>query len=169
MVPRHPQNESMGKHEILFSNKIYLDFDDAKDIKIGEEITLRHLGNVIIKESKENSDGSFSLVGDFNKDGSPKTTEKKLTWLPVSDDLVSAKLTYFDHVITEEKVLDGVEFKDIINPKSKWTVEAFVDPNCKDLKKSESIQLERVGYFICDVENQNGLVLFNTPDGHSNK
>ena len=159
----------MGKHDIIVSDKLYLDFDDAKDIKENEEVTLRHLGNVIIKEIKENSDGSFLLKGEFNKDGSPKTTEKKLTWLAITDDMISAKLTYFDHLITKPKVEEGDDLKDLVNEKSKWIIDAFVDSNLKDLKKSESIQIERVGYFICDSEYSNDLILFNTPDGHSTK
>jgi len=76
----------------------------------------------------------------------------------------------YDHLITSEKVEDGVNIEDVVNRNSKFDTPSFGDISLRTLKKSEYIQLERRGYFICDNpwdETSQNLVLIFTPDGRS--
>jgi glutamyl-tRNA synthetase len=63
---------------------------------------------------------------------------------------------------------EGEDFLTFLNPKSRWEVAAVGDSNLRNLKKGEIIQLERKGYFICDVpyfRSSKPIVLITIPDG----
>ncbi|KAJ4834897.1 hypothetical protein Tsubulata_038799 [Turnera subulata] len=65
------------------------------------------------------------------------------------------------------------DFLNAINPCTKWEVAALGDSNMTKLKKGDRLQLQRKGYFICDVpfsassssSSSNPIVLFAIPDG----
>ena len=40
----------MGYRPLFKSNKLYIDYDDAKDLKEEEKVTLMKWGNVLIKK-----------------------------------------------------------------------------------------------------------------------
>jgi len=59
-----------------------------------------------------------------------------------------------------------------VNPHSRKESTAIGDPNLRLLNVGDRIQLERRGYFICDVpyvRPGKPIVLINIPDGHTTK
>ena len=59
-------------------------------------------------------------------------------------------------------------FVDVVNPCTKMETAALGDSNMRNLKRGDIIQLERKGYFRCDVpfiRPSKPLVLFAIPDG----
>lgn len=59
-------------------------------------------------------------------------------------------------------------FVDVLNPCTKKESAAYGDSNMRNLKKGEILQLERKGYFRCDVpfvRPSKPIVLFAIPDG----
>lgn len=70
----------MGKRPLFLSKNIYLDYDDAKDIKKGEKVTLTRWGNAIIDEVNANDNG-ISFKGHTALEDKDFKTTKKLTWL----------------------------------------------------------------------------------------
>lgn len=73
---------------MFISKHIYLDYDDAKDIKIGEKITLVRWGNVVIDDVQPTETGIRFKGHTFLNDTDFKST-KKLTWLSKDSPLVS--------------------------------------------------------------------------------
>ena len=60
------------------------------------------------------------------------------------------------------------DFVDVLNPCTKKESAAYGDSNMRNLKKGEILQLERKGYFRCDVpfvRPSKPIVLFAIPDG----
>ena len=60
------------------------------------------------------------------------------------------------------------EFTQFLNPRTKWETAAVGDSNMRNVKRGEIIQLERKGYFICDVpfvRANKPMVLISIPDG----
>ena len=63
---------------------------------------------------------------------------------------------------------DDENFLDVLNPVTKKETLAMGDSNMRNLKHGEVIQLERKGYFRCDVpfvRRSKPIVLFAIPDG----
>ena len=63
---------------------------------------------------------------------------------------------------------EGEEFLDNLNPCTRRETAALGDSNMRNLKQGEILQLERKGYFRCDVPflgPSKSIVLFAIPDG----
>ncbi|OVA19225.1 Glutamyl/glutaminyl-tRNA synthetase [Macleaya cordata] len=169
VIPRHKKFEGAGTKATTYTKRIWLDNADASSISVGEEITLMDWGNAIIKEIGKDQDGIVTqMTGVLHLEGSVKTTKLKLTWLPETDELVNLSLVEFDYLITKKKLEEGEDFVDVLNPCTKKETLALGDSNMRNLKQGEILQLERKGYFRCDVpfiRPSKPVVLIAIPDG----
>lgn len=169
IIPRHKKFDGAGSKASTYTKSIWLDNADASSVSKGEEITLMDWGNAIVKEIEKDSDGNVTeLTGVLNLDGSVKSTKLKLTWLPNIDELVHLSLVEYDYLITKKKLEDGDDFTAVLNPCTKKETLALGDSNMRNLKRGEILQLERKGYFRCDVpfiRSSKPIVLVAIPDG----
>ncbi|KAK0594894.1 hypothetical protein LWI29_001672 [Acer saccharum] len=169
IMPRHKKYEGAGKKATTFTKRIWLDHEDAKSVSVDEEVTLKDWGNAIVKEISKDRDGNVTqLTGVLHLEGSVKTTKLKLTWLPKTSELVNLILVGFDYLITKKKLEEGENFTDVLNPCTRFESAALGDSDMRNLKPGEVLQLERKGYFICDVPFttlSKPIVLFSIPDG----
>ncbi|KAF7138493.1 hypothetical protein RHSIM_Rhsim07G0218400 [Rhododendron simsii] len=173
IIPRHKMSEGAGQKATTYARQIWIDSVDAKSISIDEEITLMDWGNAIVKEIKKDQDGTvLRLIGVLHLEGSVKTTKLKLTWLPETSELVSLSLVEFDYLITKKKVDEGEDFLDVLNENTKKETAALGDSNMRNLLRGDTLQLERKGYFRCDVpfvRPSKPIVLFAIPDGRQRR
>ncbi|CAL9174309.1 unnamed protein product [Musa hybrid cultivar] len=168
IVPRHKKYEPAGQKATTYTKRIWLDYADASSITEGEEVTLMDWGNAIVKEIKKEDGIITQLVGVLHPEGSVKATKLKLTWLPEIEELVHLALVEFDYLIKKKKLEEGEDFLDNLNPCTRWEIPALGDANMRNLKQGEVIQLERKGYYRCDVpflRPSKPIVLFAIPDG----
>uniref|UniRef100_A0ACD5VNS8 Uncharacterized protein n=1 Tax=Avena sativa TaxID=4498 RepID=A0ACD5VNS8_AVESA len=168
ILPRHKKYEGAGKKATTFANRILLEYADASVISVSEEVTLMDWGNAIIREIKTDNGMITQLVGELHLEGSVKTTKLKLTWLSDIEDLVSLSLVDFDYLINKKKLEEDENFLDNLNPCTRREALALGDPNMRNVKQGEVIQLERKGYYRCDVpfvRSSKPIVLFSIPDG----
>eukprot|EP00262_Sarcandra_glabra_P015551 TRINITY_DN4809_c0_g2_i1.p1 TRINITY_DN4809_c0_g2~~TRINITY_DN4809_c0_g2_i1.p1 ORF type:complete len:496 (+),score=78.37 TRINITY_DN4809_c0_g2_i1:202-1488(+) len=169
IIPRHKKYDDAGKKATTYTKRIWIENADASSVSVGEEITLMDWGNAIIKEIEKDQDGNVTLLtGVLHLEGSVKTTKLKLTWLPETDELVNLLLVEFDYLITKKKLEEGEDFLDVLNPCTRRETSALGDSNMRKLKRGEILQLERKGYFRCDVpfiRPSKPIVLFAIPDG----
>jgi len=159
-----PKDASFGKRLVRKANKVLLEKGDVEGIEVGEEIVLMRWG--VVKITKV--DGGLS--GIHLPDGNFKTAKRKLTWLASVPEITSfhVTLTEFDNLISKEKLDDGDDFKDFINPNTVATSTVIGDVGLKGLQKDEIIQLERRGYYRVDqpyINEKRGLILYMIPDG----
>ncbi|MCL7028763.1 hypothetical protein MKW94_018983 [Papaver nudicaule] len=173
VLPRHKKCVDAGTKITTYANQIWLDNGDASLVTVDEEITLMDWGNAIIKDIIKDEYGIVThLTGVLHPEGSVKTTKLKLTWLAEMDKLVKLSLVELDHLITKKKLEENELFIDVLNPCTKKEIPAIGDSNIRDLKLGEIIQLERKGYFRCDVPfvtPSMPVVLIAIPDGRRNK
>ncbi|KAJ9186076.1 hypothetical protein P3X46_005619 [Hevea brasiliensis] len=169
VIPRHKKHEGAGEKTTTYTKRIWIDYDDANSISENEEVTLMDWGNAIVKEIVKDESGNVTqLIGVLHLEGSVKTTKLKLTWLPETTELVNILLMEFDYLITKKKLEEGENFLDVLNPCTKKETAALGDSNIRNLKRGEILQLERKGYFRCDVpfiRPSKPVVLFAIPDG----
>ncbi|KAG5438787.1 hypothetical protein PCANB_002507 [Pneumocystis canis] len=152
--PKHKKNPQIGIKKTKFYKYI---------------ITLMDWGNAIVKNIFKNDSGLVeSIEMELHLEGDFKTTDKKITWLADLPDLIDAKCVDFDYLITKDKLEEGDCLEDFLTPCTEFYSTLKVDKNFLNLSKSDIIQLERKGYFICDQPcdaQGKGLVLFTVPDG----
>ncbi|KAI8617105.1 tRNA synthetases class I, catalytic domain-containing protein [Chytriomyces sp. MP71] len=178
-MPKHKKNPDVGVKRTTFSPELYLEFADAKDLEVGEEVTLMDWGNVFIESIDWASDKSFigTIEIRLNLEGDFKKTKKKLTWLArgiPKDEPQQAParvmLFDFDYLITKKKLEEDDEMKDFVTPVTEFRSEAWGDANLRLCQKGDIIQLERKGYYIVDKafdpQNPNAPIhLYLIPDG----
>ncbi|TVY58977.1 putative glutamate--tRNA ligase, cytoplasmic [Lachnellula cervina] len=164
--PKHNKNPAVGTKKVAYSKNLLFDQEDAKLFKQDEEITLMSWGNAYVRKIV-GSDPVTALELELHLEGDVKKTEKKVTWLSEDQDLVKAEVYEFDYLMTKDKLDEGDNWEDFVNPNSSSKIEALVDANATDLKADDIIQLERKGYFRVDKAAEGGkdLVLFGIPTG----
>ncbi|KAI0504474.1 hypothetical protein KFK09_015426 [Dendrobium nobile] len=168
VLPRHKKFEGAGNKATTYTNRIWVDYTDASTMSEGEEVTLMDWGNAIITDIKKENGIVTHLVGVLHPEGSVKTTKLKLTWLPDTDELINISLVEFDYLLKKKKLEEGEDFLDNLNSCTRREVAALGDSNMRNLKCGDVIQLERKGYFRCDipfVRSSKPMVLFAIPDG----
>ncbi|KHG10773.1 Uncharacterized protein F383_11783 [Gossypium arboreum] len=169
IIPRHKKYDGAGEKATTYTKRIWIDYADAEYISVNEEVTLMDWGNAIVKEIIKDQNGNITqLVGVLHLQGSVKTTKLKLTWLAETSELVNLSLVEFDYLITKKKLEEGEDFLDALNPCTKKETAAIGDSNIRNLKQGEILQLERKGYFRCDVpfvRPSKPVVLIAIPDG----
>ena len=160
----HPKDAGMGKRLVRQSKTCLIEKVDAEGITVGQNIVLMRWG--VINITKINDDGS--LEGTYDPEGDIKAAKPKLSWLADVSENTPVVLTEFDNLITKDKLDEGDDFKDFINPNTLAETKVIGDAGLKNLKEHDIIQLERRGYFRVDkpyLSADRPLVLFMVPDG----
>ena len=157
LVPRIPDGECK---QVVYSDKIFIEDDDIKLLKIGDEITLLNWCNAIVKHVIDQD--HKSMVFELNPKGSVKSTKYKIHW--VSDmDMVKIETVKFNHLIKVPKFDKKMKLNDVVNDVTMITSQYFGEKALSNIVKGQIIQLQRHGYFICDSVSP--LILFQIPDG----
>ncbi|CAM9889371.1 unnamed protein product [Ectocarpus sp. 6 AP-2014] len=167
-VALHPKHPEIGQRAMRLSSVALLEGGDADALAEGEEVTLKNWGNVKIKKVDKDATGkAVKLSGEFIPNGDFKST-KKLTWLAKVPDLVPMVLVEFDYLVTKDKIEDGENFKDFLNPVTRAETAGLGDPGLRNMREGDVVQLERRGFFRADKPYRGEgkpLVLFMIPDG----
>lgn len=82
--------------------------------------------------------------------GSVKDTKKKVHWVADTGAESKVVLREYDHLISKAKLTEDDKFEDFINPQTIFDSTAVGEAPLKNVNKGEIIQLERIGFFICD-------------------
>jgi len=164
--PKHGKNPAVGLKKVAYSKSLILDQVDAKSFKEGEEITIMNWGNAFVRKIV-GSDLITELELELHLEGDVKKTDKKVTWLSTSQDLIPAEVWEFDYLITKDKLEKEDNWEDFLNPESATKTDVLCDSNVVELKENDIIQLERKGYFRVDAAAKDGkpAVLFGIPTG----
>ena len=167
--PLHVKNPDVGVKSVLYTPTILLDAADAAAIADGEEVTFMKWGNVRDVRRSGAPGAAGGLVGVLNLGGDPKTTEKKLTWLPLAaEETVPFVLVEFDFLIKTPSLDEHADFQAALNPVTRRETPLLGEPAMRAVKAGDIIQLERRGFVRCDrayVSRDSPGVLFLIPDG----
>merc|ERR1719367_1997033 len=131
----------------------------------------------MIKKVNKNNGKVESVEAEDNTVDTNFKKTLKVTWLCDDDDKspkTPVVLVYYDHIISKAILEKDDDFKNFVNNNSKFEIEMLGDPELKSLKKGDMIQVQRRGYFVCDVEYKSynqcvgrarPVVLICIPDG----
>ncbi|KAJ3009240.1 hypothetical protein HKX48_008079 [Thoreauomyces humboldtii] len=156
-MPKHKKNPDIGNKLTTFSRELFIQFEDAKTLEVGEKVTFMDWGNFTVAKIQWAADKTHILSIDVNvvSDTDYKNT-KKITWLSRAETgkdestPVKATLLDYDYLISKKKLEEDDEVKNFVTPVTEFKVAAFCDANLRKVAKGEVIQLERKGYYICD-------------------
>jgi len=78
----HPKNKDVGTKDVIFGQNLYIEAGDAKDIEIGEKITLMKWGNAKVTGKSEKG-GVIELTAEVDEADTDFKKTKKLHWMSV--------------------------------------------------------------------------------------
>merc|ERR1719193_2511407 len=175
----HPKNSDVGMKKVWTSSKIHIDGADAALMKEGENVTFINWGNLRIKKIHREGKGAVKSVdAELNLDDKDFKKTMKITWLAEAQDIQSqftpTKCIHFDHIISKGILDKDDDFKNFLGKNTKVEFDMIGDPHLRNLKKGDIVQLQRRGYYICDVPYsppsiysgvETPCILFNIPEG----
>ena len=175
---RHPKNPDVGEKVVWTGSKLIIDGVDAEQLKEGENATFINWGNIMIKKVNKGADGKVTSVeAEPNLENKDFKKTLKLTWLCDNKEKSPSTptvLIYYDHIITKPILEKEDDFKNFVGASTKHEVEMLGDPELQSLKKGDKVQVQRRGFFICDVPyapynpmvgHSRPCVLLSIPDG----
>ena len=168
-VPNHPQNPEWGKRPVPFSRELWIERDDFMEkpphgyfrLFPGNRVRLRY-GYVVECIGYDAASDTVRCSYDTDtKSGTPGASKIKVKgnihWVSVKH-AYAAELRLYDRLFKAPNPA-GVED---LNPDSKRTITAQLEPALRDAKPEECFQFERKGYFVADrVDSQPGAPKFN--------
>ena len=170
--PCHGKNPDLGKKQVGYSQNILVEQADAQSFAQDEEITLMNWGNAFVRKISASmnplSSTILTIEMELHLEGDVKKTEKKITWLSEeSRTRDPIELVDFDFLITKDKLEEGDEVENFLNPKTEFRSEAISDGNVAKLARDAIIQFERKGYYRVDqpAGPSQRAVLFQIPTG----
>jgi len=179
----NPEDENAGFREVPFSKKLYIEREDFKEeasgnffrLTIGKEVRLKNAyiikADSVLKDSQGNiteilcSYDADSLSG-TGAEASIRKVKGTLHWVSITHAL-RVEVRSYDRLFTDEAPDSHKDktFMDFINPNSLTVSEAFVEPSLASVKKGDSFQFQRLGYFNVDDDATSEKIVFNKTVG----
>ncbi|GMS99674.1 hypothetical protein PENTCL1PPCAC_21849, partial [Pristionchus entomophagus] len=176
-VDLHPKNEAIGKKTIHKGPKLLVEQVDAREMKAGDVVTFVNWGNLKIAKVDTGKDGLITAVHanlDLANTDFKKTL--KVTWLGnvSAAAAVPVVTATYDHIITKAVIGKDEDWKQYINQDSVSYTKMVGEPAIRGLKKGDTIQIQRKGFYIVDQPYsakspfsgaETPLLLIAIPDG----
>jgi len=177
LAPNHPQNETMGTREILFSREIFIEREDFcevapnkkyKRLSLGKEVRLRNAYVIKAITFDTDFDGNITTVyAEYDKDTLGKNPSdgrkvKGVIHFVEATQAVPTEFRIYDRLFLTENPGKHENFEELINPESLVTSFGFCETNMIGAELYKSYQFERNGYFCRDQDHAGMLVMNKT-------
>ncbi|OIQ64016.1 glutamine--tRNA ligase [mine drainage metagenome] len=177
-APAHPAHPEMGRRNFDLTHELWIEREDFMEVPPKGYHRLTPGGLARLKYGyvirctgcEKDADGRVTkvlaeLLPD-TKSGTPGADAVKvkgvITWVSASRG-AAAQVRLFDRLFSEAHPdAGGRDFLSVLNPRSKQTVQAYVEPGLADVAPGTSYQFERHGYFVADrKDHAPGQPVFN--------
>ncbi len=173
----NPEDPSMGKREIPFTNELYIEREDFMEVPpkgyhrlyIGNEIRLKNAYYVKATSCEKDENGNVTVVHctyDPESRGGETADGRKVKgtshWVSAKH-AIEAEVRLYDKLFaTEYPGGETGNYLDDLNPNSLIVVKnAKIEPSVKDSKPGDYLQFIRSGYFTPDYDSTSDHLVFN--------
>ncbi|MGB0788027.1 MAG: glutamine--tRNA ligase/YqeY domain fusion protein [Marinirhabdus sp.] len=175
----NPGDKNAGSRKLPFSNELYIEKGDFREeanrkffrLKLGGEVRLKN--GYIIKANKAVKDPAGNITEVYctydpdSRSGSGTAASMRkvkgtLHWVSAKHALpITVRL--YDRLFTDPApdTHRDRDFLEFINPSSLQTITAFGEPGLKELRPGDSVQFQRLGYFVVDADSTETETVFN--------
>ena len=179
----NPEDESQGTRKIPFSNELYIEKEDFKEeanrkyfrLTLGKEVRLKNAfiikGESVDKDPHGNIQTIYCTYDPESRSGSGTEASMRkvkgtIHWVSAKH-AIDAEVRNYDRLFTDEAPDQHKEhdFTEFINENSLSIQQAKIEPSLKELKKGQSVQFQRLGYFILDKDSSQDKIVFNKTVG----
>ena len=177
----NPENEADGTHTITFSRNLWIEREDFMEdapkkffrMTPGKEVRLKNAYIIMCTGCTKDADGNiieiqaeYDPYSKSGMEGANRKVKGTLHWVSV-DHSVKAEVREYDRLFMVENTgADERDFHELLNPES-----LHVDTNCyvekfaADMKAGQSLQFQRIGYFMADLDSTAEKPVFNKTVG----
>ena len=176
-APVHPQHPEQGLRHFGLSEQVWIERDDFAEVPVkgffrlyppsaqadgsvvpGNKVRLKYGLVVECTGCEKDADGRvvrvLARVVPDTRSGTPGADAVKvkgtITWVSAHDAL-PATVVLYDRLFTEaQPEAGGRDFREVLNPRSKLSVSAYLEPGLAGTAREQRFQFERHGYFITD-------------------
>uniref|UniRef100_A0A673NMP2 Glutamine--tRNA ligase n=1 Tax=Sinocyclocheilus rhinocerous TaxID=307959 RepID=A0A673NMP2_9TELE len=172
-IPDFPANEAKGSHVVPFSNTIFIEQSDFREVMEkgykrltpDQPVGLRHAGYVISVQ-RVIKDGCGNVCELEVSCASSDSVEKPKAFIQWVSDPLQCEVRLYERLFLHKNPEDPAEvpagFLSDINPYSITMIEsALVDRSVGKAKVFDKFQFERVGYFSVDPDSTSEKLVFN--------
>ena len=185
-APNHPLKPELGSRSMPFGRELWIEREDFMETPVkgfrrlypGNKVRLRYGFVVECTGCEKDAEGNITAVTctyfPDSKSGTPGADNYKvkgnLHWVSVAQ-ACEAEVRLYDRLFAHphpgarrEGDPEGLErsFLDDLNPDSKRTLRAYLEPSLADIAPESRFQFERHGYFVADRhDHQVGAPVFN--------
>ena len=164
----NPEDDSAGTRQVPFSGELWIEQDDFKlepppkyyRLTPGREVRLRAGYFVTATDAVTDDDGNVIEVhctydpetaGGQAPDG--RKVKSTIHWVSAAT-AVDAKVNLYNRLFTDSHPGSGdTDVFDSLNPDSRETVQAKLEPALADVEPGQVVQFERLGYFAADLDD----------------
>jgi glutaminyl-tRNA synthetase len=175
-VVNNPEDPSAGERPVKFTRELWIEREDFLEepppkffrLAPGREVRLRNAYFITCTGVDKDASGSVTGLratydpatrGGDSPDG--RKVKGTLHWVSAAH-AIPAEVRLYDHLFTRpDPGADGDLFDDL-NPASETIVQgAMLEPSLADAKPGETVQFERLGYFVPDTDSRRDALVFN--------
>jgi glutaminyl-tRNA synthetase len=180
-APNHPQKPELGSRPLPFTRELWIEREDFNEVPPkgyfrlfpGNRVRLRYAYVIECTGFEKDAAGRVDTVRcryfPDSKSGTAGASSYKVKgnvhWLSVPH-AYSAPVRLYDRLFRVPQPGTERDFLEDLNPASKSTLTAQLEPSLQHAAPEARFQFERHGYFIADrVDSQPGSPLFNRTVG----
>lgn len=174
-IANHPQDETLGKRDVIFSKTLYIEQDDFAEIppskwkRFKPESEIRLRGAYVIRCDevvKDDAGNVIELKCSYDPDTLGKKPEGRkvkgvIHWVSATHSL-DAEVRDYDRLFTHPAPIKLDDFTTAINPDSLILHRgAKLERALSDATLGDVFQFERLGYYTLDASAQSNQLIFN--------
>ena len=176
-VPNHPQKPDWGSRKIPLSGELWIERSDFAEVPPkgyfrlfpGNTVRLRYGYVIKCTGFDKDEQGNVTAVHcEYLPDSRSGTSgadnykvKGNIHWLCAAN-AVEVRVHLYDRLFRSEHPGRNHDFLEDLNPDSKTTIDAYVEPSLGESMPGECFQFERHGYFLADpVESTSKALVFN--------
>ncbi|HXV10815.1 MAG TPA: glutamine--tRNA ligase/YqeY domain fusion protein [Burkholderiales bacterium] len=178
LAPNHPQKPELGRRAVPFSRELWIERDDVMEqppkgyfrLYPGNQVRLRYA--YVVKCERLEKDAAGKIIAahcTYDPDtksgtsGAEKTKVKgNIHWISARHG-VRGEVRLYDRLFRVPNPGAGErDFLLDLNPDSKRSVSAWLEPALRGANPAQHYQFERLGYFVSDLrDSRPGELVFN--------
>ncbi|WP_317235430.1 glutamine--tRNA ligase [Niabella ginsengisoli] len=177
IAENNPEDSNSGKHEISFSNELFIEKDDFMEnppkkyfrLAPGQKVRLKNAYIIQCDEVIKDEAGNVTQLNctyfpesKSGADTSGINVKGTLHWVNANDH-ISIQINEYDRLFTvEDPANEEGNFQSYINADSLTIVPAaLAEPSLAQASLDERFQFLRKGYFVLDKESSKDRLIFN--------
>ncbi len=163
----HPKDERFGERTVPFASALWIEREDFAEVPPkgfkrllpGGEVRLRGAGIFRCDEVVKGDAGEvIELRGTLDPDSRPgmeganRKVKGTIHWVSARH-AVEAEVRLYDRLFSvpdPDDDSDGKTYQDHLNPESRRSVVAYIEPSAAEASPEQGFQFERLGYFVAD-------------------